>query len=669
MPLRYYFSMAPCQIRLCMENEIYVDTLISFIWLTNKVAKARGADAHDIIKQGRDKGKVFMLDSGGFTNFQKPGTVKIEQYCEYLKSHKDIWSEYVTFDDLASRDNTIKQHEQLLKGGFKPLFVDHIRLKDDARLLKYWKRDPKLCLSSWGTVVNTTGPQVEVQENVKQQLARRVELGRKVKTKVHLLAVSSLAKFMPFLDVVDSVDSATWGRQPGYGRLIYAYQKDIGGTKLPFLTTFDHPGVLVKKRPMPPEVKSQFEAFKNSRKWKVGCDRRVIEFFCIKQIQAYISKINELGPETIRNAIVNHKAEKAEHVSRAMVDLSNVEEWDGGDGDRDAVLMLEGEVHGALARIDEELEKKQTTDLQTVICSKERFDTLDAAKKWVKDHNFKVDHKGKGPDETSSSYRFRQRDPGDFQRGSFRTIELTDGVKAVVGKLKKIDKAVWTRAFINDLPDSAFLYIAPGGKKDEDGKTVPRSLRYFPVKDKQGELDLPHLRNALARIPQSKLPAEAKAKAAAKAKKLLEEAKKAASKVCSGACTSQEVDEAYIRLLPVEKADADRRIVFGVVLEPNSVDSQGDTITAAEIEQAAHLWLARFQDRGLMHRRIVNSKIEIYESYIAPTNLTIGGQKVKKGTWLLMYHVLDDELWKQIKSGKLAGFSMGGFARRKPLAA
>ena len=43
-----------------------------------------------------------------------------------------------------------------------------------------------------------------------------------------------------------------------------------------------------------------------------------------------------------------------------------------------------------------------------------------------------------------------------------------------------------------------------------------------------------------------------------------------------------------------------------------------------------------------------------------------GGQKVKKGTWLLMYHVLDDALWKDIKSGKLQGFSMGGFARRKP---
>ena len=66
--------------------------------------------------------------------------------------------------------------------------------------------------------------------------------------------------------------------------------------------------------------------------------------------------------------------------------------------------------------------------------------------------------------------------------------------------------AEWTTAFVNDLPDSSFLYIAPGGEKDEDDRTAPRSLRYFPVKNAEGDLDLPHLRNAIARIPQSKAP-------------------------------------------------------------------------------------------------------------------------------------------------------------------
>src|SRR5215831_7370826 len=61
--------------------------------------------------------------------------------------------------------------------------------------------------------------------------------------------------------------------------------------------------------------------------------------------------------------------------------------------------------------------------------------------------------------------------------------------------------AVWSTASVNDLPDSCFLYIESGGKKDSDGKTTPRSLRHLPYKNASGSIDLPHLRNAIARIP------------------------------------------------------------------------------------------------------------------------------------------------------------------------
>jgi phage I-like protein len=94
----------------------------------------------------------------------------------------------------------------------------------------------------------------------------------------------------------------------------------------------------------------------------------------------------------------------------------------------------------------------------------------------------------------------------------------------VVKAREAILAAVWTTAFINNLPDSSFLYIEPGGEKDSDGKTTPRSLRHFPVKDANGSPDLAHVRNALARIPQSNVPAEAKAKATAAAQRLLKEA-------------------------------------------------------------------------------------------------------------------------------------------------
>src|SRR5262249_25575276 len=81
-------------------------------------------------------------------------------------------------------------------------------------------------------------------------------------------------------------------------------------------------------------------------------------------------------------------------------------------------------------------------------------------------------------------------------------------------------KAMWSTAMMNDLPDSSFLYVEDGGKKDSEGKTTPRSLRHFPYKDANGKVDLPHLRNALARIPQSSLSADVKARAIAKAQSI-----------------------------------------------------------------------------------------------------------------------------------------------------
>lgn len=66
----------------------------------------------------------------------------------------------------------------------------------------------------------------------------------------------------------------------------------------------------------------------------------------------------------------------------------------------------------------------------------------------------------------------------------------------------------------NNLPDSAFAYIEPGGSKDSEGKTVPRSKRHFLI------IDAAHVRDALARIAQgAEFGKEAKPAVLAAAKK------------------------------------------------------------------------------------------------------------------------------------------------------
>ncbi len=86
-------------------------------------------------------------------------------------------------------------------------------------------------------------------------------------------------------------------------------------------------------------------------------------------------------------------------------------------------------------------------EIQTIIFPKSKWDSADACKKWLKDH----DYKDPGVDETEDSYRFRQRDPSDFDK--MRTICINPGkdapmddckVKAVYGQLKSSSQAITT---------------------------------------------------------------------------------------------------------------------------------------------------------------------------------------------------------------------------------
>jgi len=68
-------------------------------------------------------------------------------------------------------------------------------------------------------------------------------------------------------------------------------------------------------------------------------------------------------------------------------------------------------------------------------------------------------------------------------------------------------------AAVNDLPDSAFAFIEPGGMKDAQGRTAPRSKRHFPVHDEA------HARNALSRASQSPFGKQAMPKIMSAARK------------------------------------------------------------------------------------------------------------------------------------------------------
>jgi len=72
------------------------------------------------------------------------------------------------------------------------------------------------------------------------------------------------------------------------------------------------------------------------------------------------------------------------------------------------------------------------TKIQTIIFSKEFFNKTKAVK-WLDKNNYK----GTIADDKSTTVRFRQVSPDKFEDDSFRTIELTKGIKAVIGCPKK----------------------------------------------------------------------------------------------------------------------------------------------------------------------------------------------------------------------------------------
>ena len=91
-----------------------------------------------------------------------------------------------------------------------------------------------------------------------------------------------------------------------------------------------------------------------------------------------------------------------------------------------------------------------------------------------------------------------------------KKMEFEEAIQYAKRTSQAVLERVWTRAYINDLPDSAFATILSGGEKDEQGKTTPRSLRKFPHHTAEGGLDVRHLGNANARVPQAKIPQSAK---------------------------------------------------------------------------------------------------------------------------------------------------------------
>lgn len=129
--------------------------------------------------------------------------------------------------------------------------------------------------------------------------------------------------------------------------------------------------------------------------------------------------------------------------------------------------------------------------------------------------------------------------------------------------------------------------------------------------------------------------------------------------------------------VPIIKSDKAKKLVYGYVLVPNEdqfvsegkvEDSQGDIITHAEVEKAAHSFLKNMSDRihkgsgtGLQHIFFDDIGYPV-ESYV-----DTDGVHGRKGGWVVGTKITSDRVWDAIEKGEITGYSMGGTGYRRPV--
>jgi hypothetical protein len=114
----------------------------------------------------------------------------------------------------------------------------------------------------------------------------------------------------------------------------------------------------------------------------------------------------------------------------------------------------------------------------------------------------------------------------------------------------------------------------------------------------------------------------------------------------------------------IQKTDDEKQIVWGAVYVPDKVDSQGDYMSAEEIEKAAYL----FMSKGIVSNIDMNHDNEKTGAYVIESFIAREGDPdfPVVGTWVVGVHIPDEDLWEKVKDGTINGFSMEAAVRTRP---
>ena len=111
--------------------------------------------------------------------------------------------------------------------------------------------------------------------------------------------------------------------------------------------------------------------------------------------------------------------------------------------------------------------------------------------------------------------------------------------------------------------------------------------------------------------------------------------------------------------------EGEEHFVWAPVFEPNVEDSQGEQMTPEEIEKAADKFLENLKkedESGIdnQHSFKAEDGLFVAQSFVAQEDMSMFGETVIKGTWMMKVRILDEDIWNKIESGEITGLSMGG---------
>lgn len=131
-------------------------------------------------------------------------------------------------------------------------------------------------------------------------------------------------------------------------------------------------------------------------------------------------KEDDVEKDKVTKYIVQKRGDKWVLISRTTGDVLGTHDTEAGAIDQErAIKARQSNMSERRPRIVKgRLKDRVSTTVQSLTFSKMEFSREEAIA-WAEEHNFNSDK----VDETEKSYRLRQKDPGDFRPGSFRTID------------------------------------------------------------------------------------------------------------------------------------------------------------------------------------------------------------------------------------------------------